>query len=836
MLRKLLVFFLLLSTIQFPVSQVQASSPADLAFARAYQQGDAIPGEVVAFFEQGQLVRAMRFPANVRMDRYRPSLEKLGAAVLTVPAGQEAAYRSKLQKLDGIRLVEPNYIARAALVPNDPSWPLQPGPAQVQAPAAWDVTTGSSGVILAIIDSGIDTAHPEFSGRILPGYDFVDGDSVPQDDCGHGTHVAGIAAAGGNNTQGIAGITWGAQILPVRVLYADRAVSGACVGSFADLAEGVVWAVERGARVINLSVGGPFPSALLESATYYAYTRGAALIAAAGNSGPPVAPLASSVGYPARYPWVLAVSSVDSASLPAATSSAGPEVDIASPGVNIFSTLPLSTGFLYNETCGLYQPPCERTPSYDYLGGTSMATPHVSGAAALLASLPAFDSPDKIYQALTATALDIDAPGFDIYTGYGLLQIANALAFTPTITPTPTPVPPAVSYDILNSTTCENLVTYNWVEIASIPNQVVFTTGNANDGSATLSLPFTFDLGGAGYTSLRIGSNGYLTFGGESATPYENFIIPASALPNHFVAPYFDDLTASSGGSVYRAVLGSAPNRQVVIQYQDVQRFIRDTFPYDITANLTFEVILYETSNEILFQYKTISGDGADGSSASIGIEYNNGRDGREYAYNRSGALTPGLALKFAPYPTGGTPPSTACSAYTRPVDETGGLFNAPPFCLDIPNGALDGPATLTIQPLASAPRMPASVTDLRHYADITLDTWPAPPLAPVPEAYVCYYYTSDDLLAAGGLPENLSIVAYNDSLRRWDILPTLVDLPNQRIYARAPHFSIYGVAAPGRPQALPETGAPLAPAAVPWLAAGVLFLVWIWIRRRARA
>jgi thermitase len=313
-------------------------------------------------------------------------------AVVDVPAGQEESYRKKLAGSPGVLFVEPNYIvsASADYLPNDPLYspniddPLgQWAPLQIQAPAAWGSgVTGSNSVVLAVIDSGVDSAHPDLAGRLMAGYDFYQDDAIPQDECGHGTHVTGIAAANGDNGIGIAGIDWGAQVLPVRVLGPD------CSGPVSAVAAGIVWAVDKhGADVINLSLGMVSPSRLLEYATYYAYQRGAAIFAAAGNSG------TTPILYPAAYPWIMAIGATNSSGLRSSASNYGDQLDLMAPGVNILSTFPTS----------------ESSP-YGYLTGTSMAAAHASGAGALLASQAVFDTPLKIYNALTGTALDMDDP------------------------------------------------------------------------------------------------------------------------------------------------------------------------------------------------------------------------------------------------------------------------------------------------------------------------------------------------------------------------------------------------------------------------------------------
>jgi len=768
-------------------------------------QGDVefVAGELIVGMKPGTRLSALRLPESVAIKRTSRQLDRLNAILLSVPPGEEQRLAAELRHSRGVRFAEPNYLVRPDLVPNDPRWGQQYGPAHIQAPQAWDITTGSASVIVAIIDSGIDAGHPEFSGRLLPGYDFIEQDATPQDGCGHGTHVAGILAAEGNNAIGIAGLTWGARLMPV------RALGNYCVGTVLAVAEGIIWAVERGARIINLSVGTPVASSLLEDSTYHAYTHGAALFAAAGNSG------TNSIIYPARYSWVMAVGATDSSDLRASFSNTGPELDLMAPGKNILSTTPL--GPFYYEIYGV-------TREYGILSGTSMATPHAAGAAALLASLPTFDTPDKIYQALTQTALDLETPGRDDNTGYGLIQIYAALNFTPNV-PTPTPTPPVISYDLLKSTTCSNLLNYQWRDATPGSQLPIF----GNDDYATLSLPFPFTFGGVSYADVTVSANGYLTFGGAGGVA-DNFLIPGIAQPNEFIAPFWDDLNPQPG-DVYQRTLGSAPNRQFVVEWHGVPTVASPT------SQLTFEVILFETSNNILLQYRTMQGSDADGRSATIGVEYADGVAGQEYAYNQPGAVKNGLALLFVPY--SGSPPSLNCQVYTRQVDQNGGLFTTLPFCVEVPAGALQHPATLEIRPLSNAPPMPSDWLDLQHAAEITLSFSPPPPLSPWPEAYICYHYTAEDLIQAGGYPQNLFLTIYESSSTTWRRLVTIAQPSQGIIFARAPHFSIYGVATYARPSRLPLTGAPLSPALMRLLtllgaiAAGGA--AWLYGQRRSR-
>ncbi len=321
-------------------------------------------------------------------------LGRLGIILIEVPSDRLEERIQELQLQTGVAFVELNNSVQAAdVIPNDPGWSSQYGLVAIRAPQGWALSTGSSSVTIAILDSGVDLGHPDLAGKVAAGYDFVNNDNTPQDDFGHGTHVAGIAAAQGNNGLGVAGVSWGAQIMPVKVL--DRFGGG----SYANVAAGIVWAVDHGAQVINLSLGGALPSLTLESAVLYAYDKGALLVAASGNGG------RDQVLYPARYPQVLAVGATNFTNQPASFSNYGPEVDVAAPGENIYS---LGIGGTFTES------------------GTSMSSPYVSGLAAILFSF--ISDAGKVRGAIESSALDIGPIGYDLYSGAGLIQMDSAIA------------------------------------------------------------------------------------------------------------------------------------------------------------------------------------------------------------------------------------------------------------------------------------------------------------------------------------------------------------------------------------------------------------------------
>jgi thermitase len=257
-------------------------------------------------------------------------------------------------KLDEVEYVEPNYKVEAFLTPNDTFYSYQYGPQRISVPSAWDVTTSNSSITIAVVDTGVQANHPDLVNKLLPGYNFVARNTNVTDGNGHGTHVAGIAAASTNNNLGVAGIAPSARILPIKAL--DDTGNGALT----NIANAIIYAANQGAEVINLSLGTTQDSTTLRNAIDYAISRGSVVVAASGNNG------ANILTYPAVYQNVIAVASTDENDLRSSFSNYGTWVDVAAPGSNILSTYPNSY--------------------YSYLSGTSMACPHVAGLAALLAA------------------------------------------------------------------------------------------------------------------------------------------------------------------------------------------------------------------------------------------------------------------------------------------------------------------------------------------------------------------------------------------------------------------------------------------------------------------
>lgn len=361
--------------------------------------------------------------------------------VMKVPPGQAKKMAKQYNGKAEVEYAELNYYAHAyaePLVPNDPyydtyQWNLRGrDEGGINADLAWNLSTGS-GVVVAVLDTGIAYENfrniaklaPDLSGTaFVLGYDFINNDNKPYDDEGHGTHVAGTIAQTTNNGEGVAGVAYDAALMPVKVLDSQGS------GSYAVIAEGIYFAADNGADVINMSLGGPVSSVTLENALDYARNPGkygashdpVTIVAATGNDS-------GAVGYPAAYDaYVIAVGATDYNMNLAYYSNYGPEVDVVAPGGDV--TVDLNNdgygdGILQN-TFGNNP----RDMGYYFYQGTSMATPHVAGTAALMISNGNATTPDQVQRALQDTAHERGEPGKDNLYGYGLIDAYAALGWT----------------------------------------------------------------------------------------------------------------------------------------------------------------------------------------------------------------------------------------------------------------------------------------------------------------------------------------------------------------------------------------------------------------------
>ncbi len=322
------------------------------------------------------------------------------------------ALRSSIARDEDVAYVEPDYIYHAMVKPNDEFYSRLYAFPRIGAEATWDRTTGSPSVLIAVVDTGVYAGHPDLAGNVVAGTNFVNGNGDASDDEGHGTHTAGIIAAIGNNGRGVAGMCWQCHILPIKALDKDGS------GSASNVSASIRYAVDRGARVINLSLGGEKDSRLLHDAISYATNHGALVVVAAGNEAEEGNP----VEYPAAYPEVIAVAATDAGDQHASFSNYNSYVAVSAPGVNIGSTI--------------WAP--DDKEAYAAASGTSEAAPFVSGLAGLIWSVNPSLSNDDVKRIILSTADDLGVPGPDPYFGAGRIDALRAITAA-----TPRPAAPA---------------------------------------------------------------------------------------------------------------------------------------------------------------------------------------------------------------------------------------------------------------------------------------------------------------------------------------------------------------------------------------------------------
>ncbi len=371
-------------------------------------------------------LRAQKSRAHLRSvtDSYElsveeePLLEKLGIYRIRIPerllrsGKNEKSYAATLKNdsRQVFEFAEVDTLHESALTPNDALYSSQWHLPKISAPGAWDFGTGSPSLIIAILDTGINSSHPDLTGKLVPGWSVYDNTSNTSDAKGHGTMVAGIAAANSNNALGIAGVSWGSKIMPIKIAGANG-----CTYS-STIAAGLVWAADHGARVANISFSGLAKNPLVDIAAYYFQLHNGVVVGAAGIS---------SNYWGSDDAYILSVNATDANDACASFCMNGDYVDISAPGVNITSTN-LSGG-------------------YEAGDGLSYASPIVAGVAALVMSANPSLSPIQVIQAIKQTATDLGAPGIDPEFGTGRVNALAAVNLARSGTPIPSDtIPPTI--------------------------------------------------------------------------------------------------------------------------------------------------------------------------------------------------------------------------------------------------------------------------------------------------------------------------------------------------------------------------------------------------------
>jgi subtilisin family serine protease len=384
------------------------ASQAASGNAASGNAAEHVPGRLLVSYQPGTTPDQAAAAESAAGAHLSSTIDALGVRVLAMPADRTDHALAALSRNPHVGYVEYDFVARAAAVtPNDPYWSKQWGSAKTMTNTAWTTSTGSSSVVVAVLDTGVDYNHADLKGAFSGGYDFVNNDSTPADDYGHGTEVAGVIAARGNNGIGVAGECWTCTIMPVKVLNSSGS------GSYSGIVNGITYAADHGARIINMSLGGTAGSSTLQNAVNYAWNKGVLLIAAAGNAG------TTDFNYPGAYDPVVAVAASDSRDARYSWSSYGSWVEVAAPGCD--ETTALGGG---------YAEPC----------GTSFASPMTAGIAALMASANSSASNATLRNALINNTDSVGS-----YVIHGRVNASKALAAVGSSAPAPAPSSPAPS-------------------------------------------------------------------------------------------------------------------------------------------------------------------------------------------------------------------------------------------------------------------------------------------------------------------------------------------------------------------------------------------------------
>ncbi len=463
-----------------------------------------VPGEIIVKFKPTATLQIIALLNGEFHTTLLYTSLQAGFSRLRIPADKTIEEMVAIyQACPYVEYAEANYIAYALMVPNDPLYPRQwhlnnPKYGGIGVEKAWDVSTGSQ-VIVAVLDTGIAYENytegfmdlirayqqaPDLAGTaFVPGYDFVNKDDHPNDDSnpGHGTHIAGIIAQTTNNQMGTAGIAFGACLMPVKVLDSSG------TGTYADVADGITWATNEGAHVINLGLGGSQPSRTLENAVNYAFSNGVTIVAAAGNDG------TNAVRYPAAYgDRVIAVGATRYDETRTYYSNYGASVDLVAPGGDLGVD---QNADGYGD--GILQQTYEKTGwdkifwGYCYMEGTSMAAAHVSAVAALLIAEGVATTPTQVAEALASTAKDKGPAGWDAKYGWGIVDANAAVHWVPA------PWPPSLTAEFVGELTT-----------GGAPLTVQFT-----DKSTGVIISWLWDFGDGQTSTLQNPAHIYQSFG-----------------------------------------------------------------------------------------------------------------------------------------------------------------------------------------------------------------------------------------------------------------------------------------------------------------------------------
>lgn len=489
------------------------------------------------------------------------TINRLNVTVLQVPEAAADQVSAALMKTGLFTFVEQDFVARggATVTPNDPNFPSQWHLPAISAPSAWSVTTGAAGATIAIIDSGVDNTHPDLTSKLVAGWNFLTGTSSTMDDLGHGTAVAGTAAAASNNGVGVTGVAWGNMIMPLVVLDSSD------YASYSNIASAITYAADHGARIINISIGGSSASSTLQSAVDYAWNKGAVIFASAMNNS------TSTPYYPAACNNVVAVSATESNGTLASFSNYGSWVDLSAPGDYILTT---------NSGGG-----------YGSWYGTSFSSPISAAVAGLVLSIQPGMSNTSLVSLLESTADPLGGyTGWNQYFGYGQVDAYKAVLAAGSAPSSTTP--PAVSISSpASGATISGTVSVQGTAADSlsitnvqfyVDNQLV-TSGSASSFSFSMN---TVNYANGSHTVKVSATDSAGNVGSASASVNVSNTIPSTTTPPVVtITKPVPGTTISGNLTIAVSATDSLPISQVSIYTDGTLRCTDTTAPYTCSWN-----------------------------------------------------------------------------------------------------------------------------------------------------------------------------------------------------------------------------------------------------------
>ena len=508
----------------FPPDDLLANPSADED--QMLLKGEAADDQVIVKFKSDVPETKQDQIESATKTKEIEKIDEINTTVLQTPDGQSGQKVAELRQKDEVEYAELNGKVEPTMIPNDSGYGNQWALPKIQAPQGWDTTQGTSDVTIAVLDTGVTATHADLQDKVVPGYNVVDNNTDTTDLQGHGTLMMGIAGATTNNSIGMAGVAINPKIMMIRIC--NNAEGWAY---WSDLADGIIYAADHGVKIVSISFGGTSPSVAVQNAVNYAYSKGVFISASAGNSN------SSVQSYPAACDHVVAVAATDSADNKASFSNYGPWVDIASPGVSIYST--------------------NRTGSYSSVSGTSPACPHVAGIGALLLSLNKDLTPLQIENIIEQQADDLGTTGRDDIFGWGRINMRKAVN---SISAPPVPVYGTISGRVLNANDSSPLLGATVNALQS--GRIVTSARTSADGSyqllnlsvGTYSVAATIN-GFEGFTF-----NNIVVVAGE--TTQKDFLLKTISAKGAIVGRVFNNNSKPKSKVLVRLRMIETPNKK----------------------------------------------------------------------------------------------------------------------------------------------------------------------------------------------------------------------------------------------------------------------------------